>query len=224
MLSRVIDRSQAHNVELFAWPRTLPHPGGRGNGQCGSHGASKTPEPAGSDSGADEGGAEMERRIREAYDRGIKEGQAAAKRAESDQFRALIERMGAAVTELAESHSQVLRDAEPGIVRLAIEIARRILHRELTVDPESIGGLIRAGMERLIADKIHRLRLHPDLEPAVRECIERAGQGRQFAVAADSSLQPGTLIFETDQGDLDASLETQLAEIERGLADRLKTR
>jgi flagellar biosynthesis/type III secretory pathway protein FliH len=30
------------------------------------------------------------------------------------------------------------------------------------------------------------------------------------------------VIFETDRGNLDASLESQLKEIERGLADRLR--
>jgi flagellar biosynthesis/type III secretory pathway protein FliH len=39
---------------------------------------------------------------------------------------------------------------------------------------------------------------------------------------ADSSLQCGDVLFETAHGNLDASLESQLGEIERGLADRLR--
>jgi flagellar assembly protein FliH len=41
-------------------------------------------------------------------------------------------------------------------------------------------------------------------------------------VIADPSAEPGAVIFETDRGNLDASLESQLKEIERGLADRLR--
>jgi flagellar biosynthesis/type III secretory pathway protein FliH len=33
----------------------------------------------------------------------------------------------------------------------------------------------------------------------------------------------GTVIFETDRGNLDASVESQLREIERGLGDRLRS-
>jgi flagellar biosynthesis/type III secretory pathway protein FliH len=40
-------------------------------------------------------------------------------------------------------------------------------------------------------------------------------------VDADPSLAPGSVIFETTMGSLDVSVEAQLAEIERGLADRL---
>ena len=35
-------------------------------------------------------------------------------------------------------------------------------------------------------------------------------------------LEPGDIIIETRRGDLDGCIETQLAEIERGFADRLK--
>jgi flagellar biosynthesis/type III secretory pathway protein FliH len=41
-------------------------------------------------------------------------------------------------------------------------------------------------------------------------------------VLADPSRELGTVIFETQRGNLDASVESQLQEIERGLADRLR--
>ena len=39
---------------------------------------------------------------------------------------------------------------------------------------------------------------------------------------ADPSRDLGTVIFETQRGNLDASVDSQLQEIERGLADRLR--
>ena len=41
-------------------------------------------------------------------------------------------------------------------------------------------------------------------------------------VVADSSREPGAIIFETARGNLDASVDAQLQEIERGLVDRLR--
>jgi flagellar assembly protein FliH len=41
-------------------------------------------------------------------------------------------------------------------------------------------------------------------------------------IVADTALQIGDVIIETRRGDLDASLETQLREIERGFADRFR--
>ena len=40
----------------------------------------------------------------------------------------------------------------------------------------------------------------------------------------DGSRDPGVVVFETDRGNLDASVESQLGEIERGLADSLRRR
>jgi flagellar biosynthesis/type III secretory pathway protein FliH len=45
--------------------------------------------------------------------------------------------------------------------------------------------------------------------------------GAAIEIAADASFKPGDVIFETPQGQLDASVSTQLREIERGLADRV---
>jgi len=43
-------------------------------------------------------------------------------------------------------------------------------------------------------------------------------------IVADASLQAGSAIFETSRGELDASINTQLAEIDRGLADVVRKR
>jgi flagellar biosynthesis/type III secretory pathway protein FliH len=41
-------------------------------------------------------------------------------------------------------------------------------------------------------------------------------------LVADKTLDRGAAIFETNRGNLDASAETQLLEIEQGLTDRLR--
>jgi flagellar assembly protein FliH len=41
-------------------------------------------------------------------------------------------------------------------------------------------------------------------------------------LAADKTLARGAVVFETNRGNLDASVETQLREIEQGLTDRLR--
>lgn len=222
MYSRVLERTEGHDIQAFAWPAVVSRHNGNGR-QCALPSGKISlvaPNDSGS-TGANDSQEEIERRFRDAYNRGAQDGEAAAKRAASDQVTALIDRLGATIVELADSHDLALRQAEPGMVKLAVEIARRILHRELTIDPNAVEGLIRAGIERLNTERVHTVRVHPDLEPAVRKCIERIAEGRQFEITPDPSQAPGTLMFQTEQGDLDASLETQLREIERGLIDGL---
>jgi flagellar biosynthesis/type III secretory pathway protein FliH len=46
--------------------------------------------------------------------------------------------------------------------------------------------------------------------------------GGVVEVLSDPSREVGSVIFETARGDLDASVDSQLREIERGLADCLR--
>ena len=51
--------------------------------------------------------------------------------------------------------------------------------------------------------------------------LRKAVSGSTVEVISDPGREPGTAIFETDRGNLDASVDSQLHEIERGLIDRL---
>jgi flagellar assembly protein FliH len=56
---------------------------------------------------------------------------------------------------------------------------------------------------------------------SVRSCLEDAGRAPALEVIGDASLNCGDAIFETSLGELDASVDSQLREIERGFADKL---
>jgi flagellar assembly protein FliH len=154
----------------------------------------------------------------QAYQRGLREGEAAALGA----MQPVLERLAQSIDALAGLRNRARKEAETDLLKLAVAIARRILHRELSVDPEAISGIMKAALERLRAQEIHRVRIHPDLEEAVRGALERYASSRSVQIVVDRGRQPGDLVFETERGSLDASVETQLQEIGRGLADRLR--
>src|SRR5690242_9671173 len=161
-------------------------------------------------------------RVEDARRRGFAEGVAAAKaKAEAD-VAAIIERFGAEIVQLVQYRDQIRAEATSELVRLAILIASRVLHRELTVDPEAILGLVKAAVEKAGSREIHRVKLHASHEAQVRKVVEQLSPQRTIEIVADPGLKPGDVLFETSQGELDASVSTQLREIERGLADRLK--
>ena len=66
------------------------------------------------------------------------------------------------------------RDAEKDLVKLSIAIARRVLHRELTLDPESIDGLIKVALDKLrIAGTVPRARRIRTRRPSIRALLDR---------------------------------------------------
>jgi flagellar assembly protein FliH len=163
---------------------------------------------------------DAERRIQEARQAGYAEGEAAGRR----QVAPLIEQLARTLDALAALRPRLRKEAESDLVRLAMAIARRILRRELGVDPEAIQGLVQVALERLQGQEGCRVRVHPSFEPVLRAALSRLAAGSAIEVVPDAGREPGDVIFETSRGDLDASVETQLEEIERGLTDRLRSR
>lgn len=160
--------------------------------------------------------AQAERRIREAHAAGVVDG----RRAAGSEIESAMVRVGRSVDELARMKAKLRKEAEADLVKLALAVARRILHRELTVDSDALQGVVNAAMERLQLRDVFQVRVYPAHESIVRQSLANA-QGSSVQVIADRSLQPGDLIFETARGALDASLDSQLNEIERGFADIL---
>jgi flagellar assembly protein FliH len=167
---------------------------------------------------------QAEKQTKAAFEEGLRQGDAGAKQSLEAEFRASTERLGAAIVEITHSRAETLRRAESDTVRLAIAIARRVLHRELSVDPSALEGLIKSALQKLKDQEILRVRVHAPLAKLLSECIARTGRGETIEIISDPARPPGGVIFEIARGALDASLETQLREIERGLVDELRTR
>ncbi len=163
---------------------------------------------------------DIERRVREAHNAGRREGEAAARA----QVAPVIEQLTHSIESLALLRPGLRRQAEEDVVRLALAIARRVIRRELTVDPEPLGGIVRTALEKLQGQEICRVRVWPEHAVTLKNTLERLGTPPGIEIVADRSRQPGDVLFETARGVLDASIETQLQEVERGLTDRLHRR
>ena len=117
------------------------------------------------------------------------------------------------------SAPRLRRDAEADVVRLALAIARRILRREMSVDPAAMQALAQVALQKLGRQEISRVFTHPHQAPAIKAALETAGIRAE--VIPEITRESGALVFETNHGLLDASVNAQLEEIERGLTDRL---
>jgi flagellar assembly protein FliH len=159
---------------------------------------------------------ESEARVREALAKGVAEGR---KMAEAD-LAAELQRIARSIEDLSGMKARLRKEAESDLVRLAVAIARRVLRRELTVDAEALRGIVSAALERMQMRDICQVRVHPAHEQLIRHMMAAAGAVKA-EIVADNSLLPGGITFETNRGSLDASIDSQLLEIERGLTDLL---
>jgi flagellar assembly protein FliH len=158
---------------------------------------------------------------KESYQRGFSEGRTVGHDQAAAELQPVMDRLSRSLADLASIRSRVRKAAESDLLKLAIAVARRVLHRELTLDPGSIEGLIRVALEKLESRELCRVRVHPDQEPVIRTLLARFSAA-PVELIPDPALQCGDVLFETAHGTLDGSIEAQLQEIERGFADRLR--
>jgi flagellar assembly protein FliH len=114
---------------------------------------------------------------------------------------------------------------ETEIVQLSLAIARKILHREVQMDPVLLAGLVHVTLEKLESGTRVRLRANP---ADIHYWSEYFSQPASFQPApeliGDDSLKPGECALEGDMGTTQISIETQLKEIEQGFFDLLEQR
>jgi flagellar assembly protein FliH len=149
----------------------------------------------------------------EGRDQGYQEGLA---RAEAESAERL-----ATIAAMAESASvdrrELLRNAEGEVVRLALQVARKVLNRELRIDPTSVARIAEAALQQVAIDGAVKLRVNPADYEALGQYWQRAHgtaeAGRTYEVVADEAVAAGGVVIDTRAGTVDAQIETQLEEI-----------
>jgi flagellar assembly protein FliH len=153
---------------------------------------------------------------REAFEAGRRQGEQQA-RAE---LQPVLERAAASIAGITGLRGDMRRRAEQDVVKLALLIAKRVLHRQLTVDTDALTALARVAFDRLARSESYRVTVHPGFAAAVTAALP-GNCSAQVHVDADPNCAPGTLILHSAEGTIDASIDTQLEEIGRGLTDRI---
>jgi flagellar assembly protein FliH len=182
-------------------------------------GAGASVHPDSNGAGANELEQELERRTQEAFHAGLQQGEVSGRQRAEAELHARIETLARATAEIAGLRQKIRQETERELVELSLAIARRVLHRELTIDPEALSGVIKAAIHKIDLRETHRLRTHPEHAAAVSHCLAGIGAPARIEVIGDARLERGAAVFETTRGTMDASVETQLAEIQHGFAD-----
>lgn len=164
----------------------------------------------------------VQQQIEQARQQGYRQAQAEAAQAAAARTDVVIGKLTRTIEELAAHRPRLRREAEEDVVRLALAIAKRIVARELSIDPDVILALVKAGIQKLDARDIQRVSAHPEDAARIKAFLDSSNTPVRIEVNADNSLERGAVVFNTARGTLDLSVSTQLAEIERGFTDLIR--
>jgi flagellar assembly protein FliH len=156
---------------------------------------------------------------KQGFQQGTEQGKLAASEA-LDQERAAIQE---AIRDFAACRTDYFRRLESEAVRLALSIARKVLHREAQMDPLLLSGVVRVALDQLQAGSRLVLRTAPDAVKSWTEfCAKNLREERQIEVSADENLKAYQCVLEAEAGKTEISLDAQLGEIESGFFDLLR--
>ena len=132
--------------------------------------------------------------------------------------------MAASLAAFAAERARYLSEVETEVVQLALAVARKILGREASLDPQLLQALVRLALDRMGAGTTVRLRVPPGELVRWQEGSALAGSIYEWELVPDASVAGGECLVETDLGAASFGLEVQLKEIERGVLDLLERR
>jgi flagellar assembly protein FliH len=154
---------------------------------------------------------------RDAFTKGYAQGERAGAEAAGQRGEAMLHRLTETLAELTSVRAEMIRQTERQMVQLALAIARRILHREVSLDPDLLLAMARVALERLGETAQVTIRLHPDDYAAAGAARVAEISRSTVTVVADARLSRGACRVESEMGLLDVGIDAQLQEVGRAL-------
>jgi flagellar assembly protein FliH len=157
----------------------------------------------------------------EGYNSGYEEGYAAGLAAAEASMAASVERLARLADTILEQHAGFYRAAERQVVDLALQIAQKVVEREVENMPDLAINVIRAALDEMDARTAVRVRVNPDDQELLRrrwsQVVPSGIDPGRIELQADERIQAGGAVIETTQGQVDAQLETKLAQLGNAL-------
>jgi flagellar assembly protein FliH len=125
--------------------------------------------------------------------------------------------------EFRQQRTRYFAGVEGEIVRLALAIAARVLHREAKLDPLLLTGVVKVALEKVAKDSTVVLRVPGGELERWREAFA-ANQESALKLVGDERMGAGECVLETNVGRVELGVSAQLEEIERGFFDLLQQR
>ena len=160
--------------------------------------------------------AEIER---QAFTTGYSQGEKAGLEAGATRAEAMLRRVSETLESLASLRVDIIRQTEHQMLQLALAIAKRILRREVALDPDLMVAMARVALDRLGDSPTAKIRLHPDDYAVIVERSEPPLASEHVSVVADAAVSRGSCLIESDFGFVEAGVEAQFEAIAIALFD-----
>lgn len=163
---------------------------------------------------------ELNERISDSFNAGLKEGKDLAERGLINVFRALR----SSSETIHNLRDKILRDSEDELIKLVMLVARKVIIREISQDRSIVAGVVQNALSGLSAREEVTVHLNPDdyllITSGRDELLHKELLNERLQLKPDPSVATGFCLVDTAMGTVDASLDGQLDQIYRSLLEQ----
>ena len=159
--------------------------------------------------------AEAEQIRAQAWAAGEAEGRAAGMASARTDAEPAVSAIAASLQAIEDVKAQMIAELEQDAVEMALRLAEQIIAGVLDVQPERVIDVGRNALRHLSDRRRVTLVVNPEDLELVSECVEQLqselGGIEHLGVQSDRRIDRGGAIARTDSGEIDSSIDAQLA-------------
>lgn len=157
-------------------------------------------------------------REEEGYVIGLEKGQAEGRNRGEQEVREIVARMDSLIVELEGFKQKKLTELFSPILTLALDIAKKVVHKEIELDEGVVLHVAREAMLKVSGNEEQVLiRVNPlDYEVIARNMdrLKEESGIKRIVIETTPGISLGGCIIETKTGEIDARIEGQIKEME----------
>lgn len=166
-----------------------------------------------------------ESHIKQAYKAGYDAGYAACRETFGGETAAVVEEFRYMVDDLASQRRRLIKESEAAVLRVACDIARRIVGKSAEIRDEVVLEVVKNALGHVKDNTKMTIRVNPRDYEALARCkagwLESARAGG-IKINADARIKPGGCLIEGESGSVEAQIDRQIDLIEKALMEACK--
>lgn len=152
------------------------------------------------------------------YEWGFREGLQNSKKEQEERLLNFALELRALIGRIESAMELWYQKAEYGLAACSYDIARKVIDQELQARPSCIIPIVREAIGRVTNSTQAHIKVNPFdvpiLEEHKQDILAISGLIRGVEIVGDERLERGSVIIESDNGVIDATVETKLTRIE----------
>lgn len=163
----------------------------------------------------------LAQQVEEAYAKGRQEGLASSEQ----RFESTIQALTQALEDVSRLRDSLAQSGSRDMLRLVMAVSEQVIRTSVAADPAVVLAIIENALQASIRADSYRIRINPaDLEGVTKQkplFLASISGLKNLSFEADSSIGQGGCRVDSELGDVDATIETQLESIRQALGEAI---